>query len=178
MLVLTCPNCNAALEISEDREFAFCQYCGTKIANISNTFKIDRKDEINNLIIRALEFQENHDYDRCEKYCNRILDLDPSNSVARRMLKLLPSQSQGPNVTILYNSSLDDKYKLRITLDGRHWNVLNKNDSLELDLPAGTHQIIFSGTKKYVYELRISNDNKKYTLLYKADRRKNSIDLL
>lgn len=27
----TCPNCNAALSFSDDRDFGFCEYCGTKI---------------------------------------------------------------------------------------------------------------------------------------------------
>lgn len=26
-----CPNCNAALSFSDDRDFGFCEYCGTKI---------------------------------------------------------------------------------------------------------------------------------------------------
>ena len=27
----TCPNCSATLSFSDDRDFGFCEYCGTKI---------------------------------------------------------------------------------------------------------------------------------------------------
>ena len=26
-----CPNCGATIELSEDREYGFCTYCGTKV---------------------------------------------------------------------------------------------------------------------------------------------------
>lgn len=31
MLNLKCPNCGGELQVQSDREFCFCQYCGTKI---------------------------------------------------------------------------------------------------------------------------------------------------
>lgn len=32
MRTCNCPNCNAALSFSDDREFGFCEYCGSKIS--------------------------------------------------------------------------------------------------------------------------------------------------
>ncbi len=32
LIEIKCPNCNASLEVDADRQFLFCQYCGTKIA--------------------------------------------------------------------------------------------------------------------------------------------------
>lgn len=31
MVNLKCPNCGGELQVESDREFCFCQYCGTKI---------------------------------------------------------------------------------------------------------------------------------------------------
>lgn len=31
MTVLKCPSCNAEIQLDDEREFGFCQYCGTKI---------------------------------------------------------------------------------------------------------------------------------------------------
>lgn len=31
IIALKCPNCNADIELDQDREFGFCNYCGTKI---------------------------------------------------------------------------------------------------------------------------------------------------
>ena len=33
LIVLKCPSCGANVDISDDREFCFCSYCGTKIMN-------------------------------------------------------------------------------------------------------------------------------------------------
>ena len=43
---LTCPNCTAKLSVENDREFIFCQYCGTKLMlNDENTYTHRHIDE-------------------------------------------------------------------------------------------------------------------------------------
>lgn len=176
MIILTCPNCSANLEIDESRQFAFCQYCGTKIANLNNSFELNRTAEIDNLVIRMLEFEQRGDIQRCTEYCTRILDLDPYNLKAREVERRLPTYSVGPNVTIVYRSVHDDRFKLRITLDGRKWDVLSKNETLLLDLPEGKHRITFSGKKTYTYDITVVDKQKKITIVYTADRRRNTIE--
>lgn len=178
MVVLTCPNCGAALEIDEKREFAFCQYCGTKMANLKSDVEINRSTEINNLVIRALEFEQKGDFQRCSEYCTRILDLDPYNVKAREIEKRLPSYSAGPNVSILYRSVHDDRFKLRVTLDGRNWNTLSKNETLAMELPVGSYTILFSGKKTYTYKIKIADKTQKIMIVYTADKRRNTIDLI
>lgn len=168
MYILTCPNCGGQMEIKEQRDLAFCIFCGTKITNINNSIEIDRTNEINNLIIRALEFEQRGNYQLAEDYCMRILDLDPSNKVARALEKRLPNYTPIPNIEITYNSTLGDIYKLRITLDGRKWNVLSKGEKLQLTLPVGKHKILFSGTKIYSYEIVIDNLDKQIKIIYTA----------
>lgn len=182
MIMLTCPNCSAHLDVDENREFAFCQYCGTKLVNLTqkieltNPVTVDRTQELDGLIVRAMEFEAKQDYQRALEYCNRILDLDPSNTIARAMEQRLPGYSIGPNVTIVYRSYLNDSYKLRITMDGKNWTVLNNGQSMSLSLAEGRHSIRFSGTKTYTYDVRIINPLQKINIIYTAERRKNKIE--
>lgn len=178
MFVLTCPNCSANLEIDESREFAFCQYCGTKITNLRNSVEINRTTEIDNLVLRALEFEQKGDFQRCEDYCNRILDMDPHNVKAREIEMRMPSYSAGPNVSIVYRSVHDDRFKLRVTLNGRNWHTLSKDEMLKLELPVGKHRILFSGKKSYTYDVTINTKNQKVTIVYTADKHGNRIDQL
>lgn len=56
IIALKCPNCNADIELDQDREFGFCNYCGSKIMiadavqKVSGTVNINRSSEINNIL--------------------------------------------------------------------------------------------------------------------------------
>ena len=46
LIEMKCPSCGAALEVDKDREFFFCQFCGTKLmSNDENQFTIRHIDE-------------------------------------------------------------------------------------------------------------------------------------
>ena len=176
MVVLRCPNCAANLDIDERRQFAFCQYCGTKIVNINNAVELNRTQEINNLVIRMMEFQQRGDFQKCAEYCSRILDLDPYNAQAREIEGRLLSFSGVSNVTIVYQSVHDNRFKLRVTLDGRKWDILSKDETLQMTLPAGKQRITFSGTKTYNYDVVVPDRPQRMTIVYKADKHRNTIE--
>ena len=177
MVVLTCPNCGASMQIEENRQFAFCTYCGTKIANLKNTVEIDRGTDINNLLMRALEFEARGDYTRSLEYCNRVLDMDPQNQMARALENRLPNTAPAYNVTIVYRSDLDDRFKLRISTDGRSWTVLDPNGRTSLSLPVGVHRIVFSGKKLYTQTIKVTNPRQSIVITYHAGRMKNDITM-
>ena len=105
LIKLTCPNCNANLDLDSEREFGFCQYCGTKIAIqkevphtqtnieqviINNGVIINRnndKDKIENLLLRAEDFFNSSDTSKASKYYNKVLDIDAKNEKAKIGLK-------------------------------------------------------------------------------------------
>lgn len=176
MIIVTCPQCGADLEFKEVRDFAFCEYCGTKITNISEAAELNKVAEINNLILRVLDFEQKGDYTKCEECINLVLELDPTNQMAMALKQRMPKNTSGHNVTIKYKSVHDYKYKLRISLDGRNWKVMNKDEDLELTLPVGKYQIIFSGTRSYTYNLVIIDTTQRITLVYDAQPRKNVIE--
>lgn len=107
LVKLACPNCNANLEIEETREFAFCTYCGTKIAiqkdvPLISTNKViinngvfitdntennnEAKPSIENLILRAEDFFKKGKIDDAIIYFNRVLDIDIHNERANNGL--------------------------------------------------------------------------------------------
>lgn len=42
MKLCKCPSCNAELSFSDDREFAFCEYCGSKIQLLDSYVKYEK----------------------------------------------------------------------------------------------------------------------------------------
>ena len=61
-----CGNCGAKLEFEENREFAFCQYCGTKVIlddyrsvhRYVDEAKIKESDVKEKIILKELELEE------------------------------------------------------------------------------------------------------------------------
>ena len=91
MLVkMICPQCGAALEFDNTRDFMFCQFCGMKIANvekkihlnISGRVEIDESGKIGNFIRVAENAMRAGNYQEAYTYCLRILEIDPRHLTA------------------------------------------------------------------------------------------------
>ena len=50
LIKMECPNCKAPLEVDQDRQFVFCQYCGFKIFLNDETQRIDINAKIEQTI--------------------------------------------------------------------------------------------------------------------------------
>ena len=174
MITVNCPNCGASMDIDESREFAFCTFCGTKILT-DKKVEIDRNKEINNLLTRAYEYEEKKDYIRAKDYCNRVLDIDSTNEIARALEKRLNEASPIDNIVIKYLSVLKDKFKLRVTLDGRNWITIEPNGESSFRLPLGKHRIFFSGKRNYTRDIVVTDTKKKIEIIYDAQGHRNEI---
>ena len=53
LIALKCPQCNADLEIDSEREYMYCEYCGTKVMRESHT-------TINNNVINNVTYADGH----------------------------------------------------------------------------------------------------------------------
>lgn len=168
MKQVKCPNCGASMEIQENRDFAFCSFCGTKII-VNEVVEVNRENEINNLLNRAYEYEMKHDYAKAREYCNKVLDIDSKNEFARALEKRLDSAAPINNVIVKYISSIGEKFKLRITLDGFTWHTIEPNGEFSLRLPVGAHNILFAGRKKtYKKRIDVLDPNKVITITYNA----------
>ena len=88
MKQLICEMCGGRDLIKNEGVFV-CQNCGAKYSvedakkmMVEGTVTVDRSTDINNLLIRAKQFEERGDYGKADEYYNKVLDLDPSNEEA------------------------------------------------------------------------------------------------
>ena len=88
MLVkMTCPQCGASLDMDDSKEFMFCQFCGTKIANLaekvdvtlSGSVAIDESGKLENFHYVVQNALKSGNYAEAYTYCLRILETDPGD---------------------------------------------------------------------------------------------------
>lgn len=85
---LTCPNCGAAMDLDENREFGFCSYCGTKV--VQDKIVIEHKGTVSisgianekSILKRMFIFLEDKDWNNADIYADKVLDINPQNSYA------------------------------------------------------------------------------------------------
>lgn len=76
-----CPNCGAEIQLDSSREEGFCSYCGSKviIQEATNKVKIDKSEEIQNLLQLAEHASKNKNYEECMTYAKKALEVDANN---------------------------------------------------------------------------------------------------
>lgn len=148
MVALKCPSCGAACEIDENREFAFCQYCGTKMINeqarteVFGTVSIDTRKAIENLMERAEAFEDAGDNSRALEYFNRVLDIDAGNVEAAAGERRARGIVDFDNVVVLVGSSYKGSGKIHVIIDGKDRNVLAAGEEAAFSCNVGSHEIV------------------------------------
>lgn len=98
--LIKCPQCGGTIEADTEKQYATCQNCGktlkkkqkvnhqpTETANLSvPEIKTKELTEIDKLFIRAKDMELESDYATANVYYNKILDIDPLNEKARKLL--------------------------------------------------------------------------------------------
>ena len=167
IIALKCPNCNADIELDQDREFGFCNNCGTKIMiadavqKVSGTVNINRSSEINNILKRAKDYEERQMLDDAEKYYDRALDIDMDNQEAQEGLERVKTTILEPNV-IIERPELEGSYAEQIVVseDGEEVCRLGLGERSFIECPVGRH----------VFDIRTRNEAIKARITIK-DRR-------
>lgn len=75
---LNCPNCGGKTEFDENKEFGFCQHCGTRMMINDEIQKIEVTNHTNTAKLLEL-IEQAHTVSEKYNYCKKILELDPSN---------------------------------------------------------------------------------------------------
>lgn len=170
VVALKCPNCNADIELDQDREFGFCNYCGTKIMiadavqKVSGTVNINRSSEISNILKRAKDYEERQMLDEAEKYYDRALDIDMDNQEAQEGLERVKTTILEPNV-IIERPEQEGSYAEQIVVseDGEGVCRLGLGERSLIECPVGRH----------VFDIRTRNEAIKARVIIK-DRRDNA----
>ena len=95
MKQIKCDMCGSTDLIKQDGVFV-CQSCGIKYSveearkmmveiegtvEVTGTVKVDSTDEIENLLIRAQQFEADNQQQKALEYYNKILDIDANNPI-------------------------------------------------------------------------------------------------
>lgn len=149
-IALKCPSCGAEISLDDSREFGFCQYCGTKVVQDKQVIehrgsvKIDRDQEIANLLIRARTLVNQNRVLDAGDYYRRVLERDALNAEALQGLKLAESIITEPNLVVRRLSSFCAKDgKVNVVIDGEKVTKISDGEQLVLTVPTGEHQIMF-----------------------------------
>ncbi len=86
LVLLKCPNCGGSLDLEDSREFAFCQYCGSKIMIqeeiVRQKVTIDRSEDLKNVLKLAIVAFTEHDLNKVKDLANKALEMDANCSDA------------------------------------------------------------------------------------------------
>lgn len=146
---LNCPNCGANIELSDDREFGFCSFCGTKV--VQDKLVIEHKGSVSingiatekALLERAYIFLEDGNFDDADNYLERVLDINPHSSKAYIgkllfQLRLKNIDDLGLSIKILkyynhFNKALRfaDESEQRILNEYLRQSINNYNNEIE-----------------------------------------------
>ena len=103
---LKCPNCGANLNIENNREIAFCEFCGCKILlqetiNVKHT--IDTKEQFANMMTLAERAYKSNSFDEAFSYYTKALELSPENIEAIYMKSISKVYKEFPSSRININ---------------------------------------------------------------------------
>ena len=98
MKKMQCEVCGSTEIKKIDNEIFECQSCGIQysknelqrlLVEITGNVKIDRTDEVNNLLRRAAAFAEDGEMKKAQQYYEKVLDIDSENTEATERLSEL-----------------------------------------------------------------------------------------
>jgi len=102
MTALQCDICGGSLTMDTGGEFATCESCTMKhdtrrlqqkvqeirgIVKIDGSVQVEGLANIDNLLVRAKEFLDKDDYAKANEYCQKVLDIDATNSTAKSLIR-------------------------------------------------------------------------------------------
>ena len=185
MIALRCPCCHGEIELAQDEEFGFCQYCGTKMLinpaqRISGEISISHKHEIENYLARAQDFEKDGELQKAEVYYNRVLDLDYNNQAAKIGYNRVRGIILEPNIVIERTTSKhDDGANLVIRKGDKTLARIPDGELAYLTLQKGTCCLEMYSHKKLTGRIcvKICSEHDKAHIVCKSNRRNQRIKI-
>ena len=146
-IALICPKCGASLELEDNREFGFCQYCGTRI--MIEQQKITNNSTTNNTT------NNTNSTTVINNYYGGPVNSQPTNAGPRSV-----------EVEISRGKCLNDScYSFKIALDGKEVANLKRGKSQKIAMVEGVHNIEVStpgvsGTITFRSTVKIEGDTR------------------
>ncbi len=181
-----CPCCGADIQVDENTNRCFCQYCGSQILveeaiqTIKGTVQIDYKNQIDNFLLRANDFLAQKRYNDAEIYFNKVLDLDARNVEAKNGLEKIEGIIDSPNLFI-------ERGRIRPTGEAKTILFINGekikidlDDPISTVLPIGTHTIAFkrAACKSKPITITVKNKYDKFRIRFTPKTLSIQVELL
>ena len=58
LIKMTCPQCGASMDFDDSREFMFCTYCGTKVANVAQNINIQQNVNVSGTVMHKTDYSD------------------------------------------------------------------------------------------------------------------------
>ena len=81
MVKLKCTECGGEISLDENREFGFCQYCGTKIY-LDKSYNSIKEDKENNYLDFAISEMKESNFEHAYDLINKCLEINFTNEKA------------------------------------------------------------------------------------------------
>jgi len=108
LVALKCPNCGGSLDLEDSREFAFCQYCGTKVMIQEEIVKqkvtIDHSEDLKNVLKLAIIAFSEHNLDKVKELADKALEMDV-NCLDAMYMKIAVTKANGGDTSALLELS-------------------------------------------------------------------------
>lgn len=146
---LKCPQCGADIEFDGNREYGFCQYCGTKIVperqnvHLSGSVSVDRSREIESLLMRAKTLMAQGREEEARLLYEKVLETDGYNAEAGNALRAIESVIIEPNLTIRDTKKTAYVY-INVKIDNTYKAKIAAGSSKSFMLPCGNHTVTIS----------------------------------
>ena len=153
LVALKCPNCGGSLDLEDSRDFAFCQYCGTKILIKEEIGRqrvvVDRSEELKNTLRLAVMSFSQRDLDKVGALADKALELD-ANCLDAWRLKIALAKAAGKDCDTLVELSSTCTNDMGFFSEDDYRKYLGSHVSFEY-VPTGMLKV-FDGSANYVLE--------------------------
>ena len=125
LIALKCPNCGGDVTLDDSLTKGFCMYCGSAIVNesiIPKSVKIDRTDEITNLLKIVRLAAEEHNWQKMNSYLDKIMEMDMDISDIWYMKAVTEMNNQK-----VYNTCIEKAKQC-----GTQYGIIKEEDILKL----------------------------------------------
>lgn len=176
IVVAKCTQCGANINVDATKEASVCEYCGvafitekainyyntTNTINISNATINMMSVNVDNLLIRAKEYEHSNEIEKALEYYNKILDVDATHSDARESVERIKNTipicsisflsglfNSGDLILTRKNLTYQSKKKTEVypietiknvkRLDARLWVTIIES-AIKLNIPVGNIQ--------------------------------------
>ena len=147
MKPITCELCGSN-DLIKDGGVFVCQYCGTKYTVeearkliVEGTVSVEGIAGLDNLLLRAKEFEKTEDIDKAIEYYDRVLDLDLNNAEAKAGIARLERIIDRPNLTVTFLPAKSGVTAANLFIDGNLIVNIESGQTQQFTIPYGEHQV-------------------------------------